>query len=244
MLQTPLEKRKISSMSLISPKLIGSMAAATFTLVGITGTAHAQQVVIAQTVPGLVTFTGGNTGLLSVSGTTTFTPRNGLAVGSPVPAVVTLTTSAPGAFSNVGAGFEQAFGAGAFSITSPGGGTTLLSGTFGGSFLNGTIGGTSGGLNLTGNTVTYSAASTLFPAGFLRTGGSLSLAFSTATPFVLGGGGVAAFTGIDLINYSAVPNPIPEPSEWMAIGMAGTSLFGLMLRARRRRGQSQSILAA
>jgi hypothetical protein len=225
-------------------KFVGSMAAATLTVGAMAGAANAQQTIIAQTVPGLVTFTGGNTGLLSVSGATTFTPRNGLAVGSPVPAVITLTTSQPGAFSNTGVGFEQAFGAGAFSITSPGGGTTLLSGTFGGSFLNGTIGGTSGGLNLTGNTVTYSAASTLFPAGFLLTGGSLSLAFNTGTPFVLGGGGVAAFTGIDLINYTAVPNPIPEPSEWMAIGMAATSMGCLMFRAKAKlRKRSQTVAA-
>ncbi|MES2459841.1 MAG: PEP-CTERM sorting domain-containing protein, partial [Armatimonadota bacterium] len=29
--------------------------------------------------------------------------------------------------------------------------------------------------------------------------------------------------------------PVPEPSEWLAMGMAGTSVMGLMVRARRRR---------
>jgi hypothetical protein len=32
--------------------------------------------------------------------------------------------------------------------------------------------------------------------------------------------------------------PVPEPSEWVAMGMAGTSVCGLMLRARRRRTRS------
>ena len=30
-------------------------------------------------------------------------------------------------------------------------------------------------------------------------------------------------------------NPIPEPSEWLAMGMAGASVMGLMIRARRRK---------
>jgi hypothetical protein len=42
--------------------------------------------------------------------------------------------------------------------------------------------------------------------------------------------------------------PVPEPSEWAAMGMAGASVCGLMLRARRRRspkaGAIHSIPAA
>jgi hypothetical protein len=30
-------------------------------------------------------------------------------------------------------------------------------------------------------------------------------------------------------------NPIPEPSEWLAMGMAAASVGGLMVRARRRK---------
>jgi len=225
-------------------KFVGGIAAATISLGAMAGTAHAQQTIIGQTSPGAVTFTGGNTGTLTVSGGTTFFPRNGLAVGVPVPANISLTTANPGTFSNVGAGstFDQAFGSGSFSITSAGTGATLLSGTFGPSILNGTIGGTSGSLTLVNNSLTYSAASTAFPAGFFLTGGSLALAFSTGTPFVLGGGGVAAFTGIDLINYTAAP--IPEPSEWMAIGMAATSMGCLMFRAKAKlRKRSQTAAA-
>jgi hypothetical protein len=33
----------------------------------------------------------------------------------------------------------------------------------------------------------------------------------------------------------ATVNPVPEPSEWLAMGMAGASVGGLMLRARARR---------
>lgn len=31
------------------------------------------------------------------------------------------------------------------------------------------------------------------------------------------------------------PAAVPEPSEWLAMGMAGTSVMGLMVRARRRK---------
>jgi hypothetical protein len=42
-------------------------------------------------------------------------------------------------------------------------------------------------------------------------------------------------------SFTSVPNrvaPIPEPSEWLAMGMAGASVGGLMLRARRRNRSS------
>ncbi|MES2460965.1 MAG: discoidin domain-containing protein [Armatimonadota bacterium] len=34
---------------------------------------------------------------------------------------------------------------------------------------------------------------------------------------------------------AVTPNAVPEPSEWLAMGMAGTSVCGLMVRARRRK---------
>jgi hypothetical protein len=34
---------------------------------------------------------------------------------------------------------------------------------------------------------------------------------------------------------ATVPAAVSEPSEWLAMGMAGTSVMGLMIRARRRR---------
>jgi hypothetical protein len=36
------------------------------------------------------------------------------------------------------------------------------------------------------------------------------------------------------ITAPPAPNAVPEPSEWLAMGMAGASVCGLMLRARRR----------
>jgi hypothetical protein len=40
---------------------------------------------------------------------------------------------------------------------------------------------------------------------------------------------------ISLSNPGVTGNPVPEPSEWLAMGMAAASVGGLMLRARRRR---------
>ncbi|MES2459309.1 MAG: hypothetical protein V4671_01910 [Armatimonadota bacterium] len=36
---------------------------------------------------------------------------------------------------------------------------------------------------------------------------------------------------------TSVTGAVPEPSEWLAMGMAGTSVMGLMVRARSRRGK-------
>ena len=41
---------------------------------------------------------------------------------------------------------------------------------------------------------------------------------------------------------SNATNPVPEPSEWLAMAMAATSVGGLMIRARRRRS-SKSVAA-
>ncbi|MES2465370.1 MAG: PEP-CTERM sorting domain-containing protein [Armatimonadota bacterium] len=37
---------------------------------------------------------------------------------------------------------------------------------------------------------------------------------------------------------------VPEPSEWMAMGMAAASVGGLMVRARRRRSSRETVAAA
>ncbi len=46
------------------------------------------------------------------------------------------------------------------------------------------------------------------------------------------------------IATATTPNPIPEPSEWMAMGMAAASVGGLMVRARRRGLKGRSASAA
>jgi hypothetical protein len=51
---------------------------------------------------------------------------------------------------------------------------------------------------------------------------------------ITGGTNSGASVGFITFTPSAV-NPVPEPSEWLAMGMAGTSVMGLMIRARRRK---------
>jgi hypothetical protein len=48
----------------------------------------------------------------------------------------------------------------------------------------------------------------------------------------------------DNISVTQAVNPVPEPSEWLAMGMAGTSVMGLMVRARRRRAVKSGTTAA
>ncbi|MES2460121.1 MAG: PEP-CTERM sorting domain-containing protein [Armatimonadota bacterium] len=43
------------------------------------------------------------------------------------------------------------------------------------------------------------------------------------------------------ISSSVTPNAVPEPSEWLAMGMAATSVGGLMLRARRRNSRRAAV---
>ncbi|MES2464723.1 MAG: hypothetical protein V4671_29520 [Armatimonadota bacterium] len=225
-------------------KLAGTLAAATISLAAMTGVANAQLTIIGQTSPGLVNYTNG--GNLTVSGGTTYFTRDGANVLGNTPANITFTTSSPGAFVNNAGAFMQNFGGGSFTVTSQANPlNVLLSGTFLGSRLTGTIGGDSGGLQLIDNTLTYGPGS-LFPAGFLTTGGSLSVAFQPTSSFALTGGGtLASFSGIDLINYSAVRSTVvPEPSEWLAMGMAATSVGGLMFRAKLKlRSKRQQVAA-
>ncbi|MES2462453.1 MAG: hypothetical protein V4671_17870 [Armatimonadota bacterium] len=79
--------------------------------------------------------------------------------------------------------------------------------------------------------------------GFTDIGASItSITINTRSP-VNGGGD---FIGIDDVRFgpaAVTPGAVPEPSEWLAMGMAGTSLGGLMVRARVRR-RRQSALAA
>ena len=57
-----------------------------------------------------------------------------------------------------------------------------------------------------------------------------------------------SFDDVRQFRVDAVPlrtvnvGAVPEPSEWLAMGMAGTSVMGLMIRARRRKS-SKSVAA-
>ena len=58
-----------------------------------------------------------------------------------------------------------------------------------------------------------------------------SVIFGSRTPSVQG-------SSVYADNFTfrpAAATAVPEPSEWLAMGMAGTSVMGLMVRARRRR---------
>ncbi len=60
--------------------------------------------------------------------------------------------------------------------------------------------------------------------------------FYTAEDTFYNGPIPVAGSTIGRVNVAAAPTaPVPEPSEWLAMGMAGASVMGLMLRARRRR---------
>jgi hypothetical protein len=43
---------------------------------------------------------------------------------------------------------------------------------------------------------------------------------------------------------STAANPVPEPSEWVAMGMAAASVGGLMVRARRKASNRRAVTAA
>ncbi|MES2465058.1 MAG: PEP-CTERM sorting domain-containing protein [Armatimonadota bacterium] len=49
------------------------------------------------------------------------------------------------------------------------------------------------------------------------------------------GADIDALEALTSVPVVTGPIPVPEPSEWLAMGMAGTSVLGLMIRARRRK---------
>ncbi len=55
------------------------------------------------------------------------------------------------------------------------------------------------------------------------------LAFTTASNVTLN------------LGFAPAVNPVPEPSEWAVIGMTATTLGGLMVRARRRKGAASGV---
>jgi hypothetical protein len=79
-----------------------------------------------------------------------------------------------------------------------------------------------------------------FNLGFTATSGTTRLSLSDVT-------NLYAFGGMFLDNLAVTPAavaPVPEPSEWLATGMGGASVTGLMVRARRRKSGKISAAAA
>ncbi len=86
----------------------------------------------------------------------------------------------------------------------------------------------------------YNGTTLLTSATATTLTGQQTLTVSSATPItsvVFTPGDFFDWVGVDNITFTSTAsvNPVPEPSEWLAMGMAGASVGGLMVRARRRR---------
>jgi uncharacterized membrane protein len=84
----------------------------------------------------------------------------------------------------------------------------------------------------TGPSVTADTVFTGFSA-LSEFGGTRFDYFSAQNTQTITGLGVFAQANISRVIVPAAV-PVPEPSEWVAMGMAGTSVGGLMVRARRK----------
>ncbi|MES2462244.1 MAG: PEP-CTERM sorting domain-containing protein [Armatimonadota bacterium] len=84
--------------------------------------------------------------------------------------------------------------------------------------------------------------------------GVFNYSFTTNLSSLVGGAGISAFriTGgtnqgynVWSVTYTpaAITGAVPEPAEWLAMGMAGTSVCGLMVRARRRKAVKSNTAA-
>jgi hypothetical protein len=135
------------------------------------------------------------------------------------------------------------FGAGAFSIIRRSDSALLLSGIFSGVDFSSVSGSTATLASIGLNGVTYDGG--LFRNEFLTLNpgdtviGTFGLSLSAINPNVTSSGGGLSTFGAQAISgtldATTTTTAVPEPSEWMAIGMATTALGGLMVRARRRR---------
>lgn len=140
--------------------------------------------------------------------------------------------------------------------------SVLLTGVFGGAALTSTSN-SSGTIQSIGfNTVTYTGGS--FLTQFLANNGGSSavgtfgVTLSGVNPaFGITGGTTASFPGLtmtsgaNLNGFTAAASgatfdatSVPEPGEYAAMGMAGMSVMGLMVRARRKAGRSTTVAAA
>ena len=143
------------------------------------------------------------------------------------------------------------FGGGSFSIVNRNNGSLLLSGVFSGVDFTSVSGSSAIFANIGLNGVTY--VSGLFRDEFLTLTpgdsviGTFGLSLSAINPNVASSGGGLTSFGAQAISgtldATATTTAVPEPSEWLAIGMASASVGGLMFRARVTR-KRQSLVAA
>jgi len=244
-------------------KIAGSIAAATI-VAAMSGTAHAQ---VQQNFASLTTVgAGANTAFTYTSGVGfAVTPgqassffSNFLPTGAQVlPTTFTLTGA-----TNVGTLiaplpgndiYTQNLSGGTFSLTGPGG-AVLLTGTYTNSVLTGSITAppspsASYRTELLG--VTYTGGS-YFTASGLVNPGSFSFGLnaiqtiggSPGLQLAAGGTQFASFTAGGTGLFSATAAAVPEPSEWVAMGMAATSIGGLMFRAKLKLRTKRQQVAA
>jgi len=226
-------------------KLVGTLAAATISLAAMTG-AQAQQVTFASatgtTNTAFTYYNGigdapGNNGF-SVTANQVFTGQGNFPFRLDPGSILDFT---PDSFTNenfLTAGAQpnelvQNLSGGAFTLTSSGG-QLLLSGSFTDANLFGTVGASNGSFRVALGDVIYNGG-VYFNTSGLENPGEFSFGLTGITPVLTGvvGGRFNDFTAGGTGVFSATAgNPIPEPSEWLAMGMAATSVGGLMFRAK------------
>ncbi|MBC8101389.1 MAG: hypothetical protein H7Z41_02215 [Cytophagales bacterium] len=250
-------------------KLVGSLAAATISLGALTNAAHAQinkpLVSFGGDTPGLVdvTFTAGTGFLTTVTGGSAVSLTSGpggniepdldafLSFG-PLALQSTTTSGANGI--NIEAAFNGAGNAFTLSSGAGGTGTVYLSGNLGTVLLTGRNGGGTTQAFVDFNGVTYNGGTFLDQFLIANPGSNatgnfvlnlLTLDAPAGEPAPLSvnsSGSLNSFSSTQISgNFNATP--VPEPSEWMAIGMATASVGGLMFRARLRRRRQTTVAA-
>lgn len=226
-----------------------AIAASTLTVFGMACGAYAQNLTAFAIAGGTnqdanVFYTPGTGGGLTVDSTAEFL-QGKLGQGYDGTATISFTNLTNGGYTLAGNGdFDQSLNpsgaTSSFVITDNSTHDVLLSGTLGSADLTGYNGSSSGNVNLTSNNVTYTGGS-FFPAGFSPDNGSLSIEFTSTTPFTATASGLDAFTAVDGITFSALTSrtgggggsPVPEPASYASLGLGAAMLLGALLRKKR-----------
>lgn len=214
--------------------MIGALVTVAATSIALSAPANAQTFATIQSKNGTTPFsyvTGAAGGLNISTSATVFLANSSLPVTPQVDATVVFT-----GLNNVGtvSGIEQTLSGGTFTITQNGGGPVLLQGTFTGATLF-AVGPTGGVFQSTMQSVTYTGG-TYFAASGLDNPGNLSFNFTSVSPTpTIVGGYYTNFNASGSGTFSASLAAVPEPGEYAVMGMAGLTVCGLIVRARRRR---------
>lgn len=139
------------------------------------------------------------------------------------------TVSGAGTVSNP---YTQELSGGSFDVVS--GGSTLLTGTFGGgNLLEGVSGASTAAITNQLNNVTYTGGS-YFTSSGLSNPGSFSISMTSVTPAVgVSGGYINSFKAGGTGTFSAT-SAVPEPATVVPFTLGGLGLLGLIVRKSRR----------